>query len=1005
MTIQNLKYWAGGFLLTLGLMLGAAAPAVAETTSPCVPSETAVQDYAQDGSYESRREFQEALELDQPSQALLEAAQIRSRGDYVPEGWQSGMATTGEAKILLLRVDFPDYQFSQEDTEAALANNAFGNNGNVPYESLAAYYERSSSGRLHISGETASYTAENPRDTYTNNMDLLFAEALEALDDTLDYSQFDGNGDGLIDGVYIHFAGGDTGWGSSWWSNKRNYGGADLDLDGKGLSACVTLHENQVLASASQTLIHETGHVLGLPDYYAYPADTGADGGIKTTDMMSNNIGDHNGFSKWLLGWLGEEEILKISGLQDTQRVQLAALSGDSPKIAVISPEDKGIFSEYFVVQYDEFGLNNARLDTAIDKGFRVYHVNAALDDAGENFKYNNDTSAAPKLIEYVTPAGDSSIYPNDTAFGAVYADGHRLTSQDDPGTSFWGGKYLANTGINLNNFNLDQKSFEVEITADRPELPELNFTLAETEKTVNNLPAIAFDVPTALEKNPQVKTPITLVSGDESYTMGCMVYGGTRVVFTMAEDMPAPVLSADTSYTLVIPEGTFRLSETETSGEMRLPVKTGEIAEILSQGELASALDFSEKTDWMALEDGRLVCFKAYLSGGAGRGLETAAGTYYNRVVLRVVGEENQLTDIDLSQLELPGGTTSMLAARCCDDTLVLGLCSSTSDTTRLYHLSSQGEILDAPVDLQGVYDDLFASGDGVSAAKLTKDASWNYTASVTRTDFKSEPVTIQHSSAGSALSFYPLNQGRYALAERIQEDLWTYKDYLTIYTAEGDVVSSHQLALPIHSELLGIFEDKEELRCFYRTNDYTSETVAGHGNASVEVCTARIGQDGALTDQRTAARVRFSTALNVLKVQQTDFGYAIQSGWYGATLVDTALGMDVRNSDFVFLNASGDRLSALGVRGGATGIGRKNGYFITTEDYDILKYVQTGDLSGAGPDDGSLPEDGETILGGLGSTVNVLTGVLGAYNGVFIAFGLLFAAGIAGIFYRLKH
>jgi len=49
-----------------------------------------------------------------------------------------------------------------------------------------------------------------------------------------------------------------------------------------------------------RTLIHEHGHVLGMPDYYSYDKNDSPLGGL---DMMDHNIGDHGGYSKMGYGW------------------------------------------------------------------------------------------------------------------------------------------------------------------------------------------------------------------------------------------------------------------------------------------------------------------------------------------------------------------------------------------------------------------------------------------------------------------------------------------------------------------------------------------------------------------------------------------------------------------------------------------------------------------------------------------------------------------------------
>ena len=54
----------------------------------------------------------------------------------------------------------------------------------------------------------------------------------------------------------------------------------------------------------AHTFIHETGHLLGLDDYYDYNDYRGAKGGLYGADMMDNNIGDHGSVNKLLLGWI-----------------------------------------------------------------------------------------------------------------------------------------------------------------------------------------------------------------------------------------------------------------------------------------------------------------------------------------------------------------------------------------------------------------------------------------------------------------------------------------------------------------------------------------------------------------------------------------------------------------------------------------------------------------------------------------------------------------------------
>ena len=86
--------------------------------------------------------------------------------------------------------------FAEGDTLEALEDIAFGGrNVDYPYESLSAYYDRASYGKLQIRGQAFAYTASHERSWYeSNGIQSLFQETLAALDEEIDYTQFDGNG-------------------------------------------------------------------------------------------------------------------------------------------------------------------------------------------------------------------------------------------------------------------------------------------------------------------------------------------------------------------------------------------------------------------------------------------------------------------------------------------------------------------------------------------------------------------------------------------------------------------------------------------------------------------------------------------------------------------------------------------------------------------------------------------------------------------------------------------
>ena len=88
-----------------------------EVHSHCYPTEEQIQEYKADGTWEKRQEYVEKLNHATPSEELLYKAIQRENGfvtyaagDDIPEEWK-GMQVTGDAKMLLVRVEFADVKF------------------------------------------------------------------------------------------------------------------------------------------------------------------------------------------------------------------------------------------------------------------------------------------------------------------------------------------------------------------------------------------------------------------------------------------------------------------------------------------------------------------------------------------------------------------------------------------------------------------------------------------------------------------------------------------------------------------------------------------------------------------------------------------------------------------------------------------------------------------------------------------------------------------------------
>ncbi|MCI0404768.1 MAG: M6 family metalloprotease domain-containing protein [candidate division Zixibacteria bacterium] len=204
---------------------------------------------------------------------------------------------------------------------AQLQTNLFGAN---PTRNMTDYYKEISYGQTVILGtvfgpytlpETNAYYTGGSfgRGPYPNNGQKFTEDAVAAADPFVDFSQFDGDGDGAVDGLFIIHSGpgGEfTGNGNDIWSHAWTFG--TPPRDGKTLNRYAIQPEQQPGPSPIQIGIfcHEAGHSLfGLPDLY----DTdGSSAGLGVWCLMSggnylNNSRTPGHLSAWCkkeVGWL-----------------------------------------------------------------------------------------------------------------------------------------------------------------------------------------------------------------------------------------------------------------------------------------------------------------------------------------------------------------------------------------------------------------------------------------------------------------------------------------------------------------------------------------------------------------------------------------------------------------------------------------------------------------------------------------------------------------------------
>jgi M6 family metalloprotease-like protein len=331
-------------------------------------------------------------------------ARVRGLSLYSLPPARRGMPTTGNVRIFALLIEFQDHPHTVPATTVDSMLFGAGNPAHYPVESLTSYYRRSSYGLLDL-GDGATlgwYRAPYNRSAVAESgagRDNLIKQALSSFDLTHDFRVYDNDSDGTIDYFIVMWTGPMGSWASFWWGYRTSFSDSAYLLDGKKLGT----YSWQWEADFPRIVVHETGHALGLPDYYDYNDTVGPRGGLGFFDMMDRNQFDHNSFSKWMLGWLTP------SVVNGAEQVRTLNPLSEQPDALLVWP-DGGLgnpLSEYFLVENRQSVAND---DAAFrPDGLAIWHVDATLDAAGSNYAYNNATTSH-KLIRLMEADGLEQI-------------------------------------------------------------------------------------------------------------------------------------------------------------------------------------------------------------------------------------------------------------------------------------------------------------------------------------------------------------------------------------------------------------------------------------------------------------------------------------------------------------------------------------------------------------------------------------------------------------------
>lgn len=243
----------------------------------------------------SERSLVSRLDADATIRARLSRTSVRRQHVAARRSIaQSGMGVfddsfprEGDVKALVLLVNYKDVKFKtpnpHEYFSAMLMEEGFSQYKGTG--SARDYFVENSNGRfrpefdcygpVELPKNRSYYGANNSNDEDVAPEDMII-HAVQLLDAEVDFSQYDTNGDGFVDNVYVFYAGeGENVEGvteNAVWPHSYNiYYGAGKVCQADGVKFDYYACSNEWDGSKPDgigTFVHEFSHVLGLPDLY-----------------------------------------------------------------------------------------------------------------------------------------------------------------------------------------------------------------------------------------------------------------------------------------------------------------------------------------------------------------------------------------------------------------------------------------------------------------------------------------------------------------------------------------------------------------------------------------------------------------------------------------------------------------------------------------------------------------------------------------------------------------
>lgn len=336
----------------------------------------------------------------------------------------------GEFKTVCALVQFPDKSMVKTTSDFEGLMNEIGYSEQGRQGSVKDYFIETSYGQFDLTVKLLGpYTAPKNESYYSGptgngvlNCRELCSWLAQAADPDIDYSEFDSDDDGWVDGFHFIFAGYGQeagGGGNTIWSHSWSF--APITLDGKQLSTYSCSPELKGSLGSEITDIgvigHEISHAFGSPDYYDVDYSTGGYyDGTGAWDMMAggswNDGGNcpahHNMYQKIQFGWVNPIT------LDEGVTIENMPNAADSPVAYIVNTKTQ---REYFVIE----NRQQKKFDSYIPgHGLLIYRVHKDI----ESSSYTINSTHPQKLYPVCASATKAIPTRSPGSYGNINSGG-----------------------------------------------------------------------------------------------------------------------------------------------------------------------------------------------------------------------------------------------------------------------------------------------------------------------------------------------------------------------------------------------------------------------------------------------------------------------------------------------------------------------------------------------------------------------------------------------------